>query len=217
MSLSLLKKNKKWQFLVGASLLVFFSLSGVASAKKMPVLSQGNTLFLTVRVKSKISKREVRVKGRVGIGGTVSISVNGVDEGLVALNAANKYSQKVPLSVGRNTIRVTAVRGEQTKIIEKTVTRRATKAIDKPLWVTILHSKNQVKKNNILIRGEAHGVWTVDLSVEGVYQTTVSVRTRVGKFKGRVNLPSLGANTVEATASKDGETVTVTKRILRLR
>lgn len=217
-----------WVFLRGKKrclsfLVIILLLAFLGEAERIHAASQTSfqpktdALFLSLCVEDKVSKKSVKVRGRVGIGGVVFISVNGKDQGTIKLNAENKYSKKIYLDIGDNLVQVTAVRGEQTKTLEKIVKRKAVKAIDKPLRVSFLHSRNETKKDNILVKGVAHGVWTVDVSVNGEFQVTAKVKTRVGKFKARVRLPLFGDNIIEVTARKENTFVKATKRVTRWR
>lgn len=203
------------EFFAALLLIAVFCAGQIAHAERIETASSESAPFLTLHVKEKVRKKSVRVKGRAGIGSTVSIFVNGVDQGEIPLRAESRYSKKVPLAVGENTIRVMASRDGTERSIQENVEREATKAIDKPLWITILHSKNQTKKRTMQVKGEAHGVFSVSIAVDGIFQKTATVKTRVGKFKARVTLEGEGAHEIQATAEKNGVFVTATKRIIR--
>jgi len=172
-------------------------------------------IFLTLHAKSKTKNPDVTLKGQVGKGASLSISVNGGDIGPVSLDELNKYHVRVPLAIGNNTIRVVASLGGEEKIVEKNIERKAKTAREKPLWVSIVHTKNRIKKPDVTVRGEAHGVSEVSISVDGVFQGTASVSIRKGKFKFRASLAP-GVNIIEARAESGSENVTATRRVTRL-
>ena len=92
---------------------------------------------------------------------------------------------------------------------------KLTKALEKPLWISIIHSKNQIKRSSIRIRGMAHGVASVMISVNDIYQKTVFLSKKRGKFKTRVNI-NTGWNEIQVRADNGSENVTATKRVKRI-
>jgi hypothetical protein len=174
--------------------------------------AEGNGIFLTLHAKKETKNPDVALKGRVGKDASVSISVNDEDIGPVSLDEHNKYRVRVPLTIGGNTIRVAASFGNKEKIIEKNIERKAKTAQEKPLWISIVHTKNRIKKSDVAVRGEARGVSEVRISVDGVFQGTALVSAKKGKFKLRVSLAP-GVNIIEARAESGGENITATKRV----
>lgn len=175
----------------------------------------GGWIFLTLNAKSKTKNADVTLKGRSETGANVSISVNGEDIGPVDLDELDKYHVRVPLAVGNNAIRVVASLNGEEKTIEKNITRKAKTAQEKPLWVSIAHTKNRIKKPDVTVRGQAQGVWEVSIYVDGIFQGTAFVSTGKGKFKFRASLQS-GVNIIEARADNGSENVAATKRVRRL-
>ncbi len=175
-----------------------------------------DSIFLTLKAKKKTKNPDVTLKGRVGIGANVSISVNGVDIGPVSLDEKNKYHVRVPLEIGNNTVRVTASRDGTEKIIEKNIERKSATNKERPLWVTIIYVKNRIEKPDVAVRGKAYDVSEVSISVNGEPQGTAEVSAKTGKFKYRVILP-VGVSEIRAEAVKGLENVTATKRVRRLK
>lgn len=172
-------------------------------------------IFLTLHAKNKTKNPDVMLKGRVGKDASISISVNGEDIGPVSLDGRNKYRVRVPLTIGDNSIRVAASCDGEEKILEKNIKRKARTAQEKPLWVSIVHTKNRIKKPDVAVHGKARGVSEVSISVGGVFQGTALVSTKQGKFKLRVPLAP-GVNIIEVRAENSTENVTATKRVRRI-
>lgn len=143
--------------------------------------------------------------------------MNGESIGEINLDEYNRYHVRVPLIIGNNTIRVTAEFEGQEKTLEKNIERKAKFAYEKPLWITIVNTKNRIKKPEatVTVRGKAYGVSKVSVSVDGFFQGTALVSNKTGKFKFRASLAP-GVNQIEVQAENGKENVTATKRVRRL-
>ena len=93
--------------------------SALASGKKAP-----GRLTLKASVKKRVKTSTARLTGKTGKYISITISVNGEVKRVLRATKKGKFSYKVPLAVGNNTISITASNGIRTKTITKTVTRR---------------------------------------------------------------------------------------------
>ncbi|HBB36519.1 MAG: hypothetical protein UX02_C0002G0015 [Candidatus Moranbacteria bacterium GW2011_GWC1_45_18] len=177
--------------------------------------AKGNGIFLVLRAKSKTKNSDVTLKGRTGKDTSISIFVNGEDIGDIILDEQNRYHVRVPLGIGNNSVRVTARSEGLEKTLEKNIKRKANTAYEKPLWISIAHTKNRIKKPDVTVRGKAHGVSEVQISVDGIFQGAAEVSAMTGEFKFRASLAS-GVNIIEARADNGSENVIATKRVRRL-
>lgn len=174
-----------------------------------------NEIKLTPRMVDRTKKVKVRIAGKTVKGAAVNIFVDGIDQGTVRVKKNGKFSKKVPLSVGTNKMRIAAYNSVGTKSYMRSVTRQAVRAVDRDLQVSIIHSKDQTKKATITIWGKAYGVSRVQIAVNDFEWGWTIVNTKTGKYKTKVSL-SEGANTIKVTATKNGETVAVTKAVEKI-
>jgi RHS repeat-associated protein len=139
----------------------------------------------------------------------VYVSVNGGKDIPVSLQCSGLFKQKVSLSVGTNTIKITATdaAGNSTTVT-RTVTRKGTTLkliVSEPTDETITRAAS------ILIKGTATGTGTITLKVNG---TAVSIAAN-GSFSTSVNLVE-GTNLVTITATDAAKTTfTVTRLVIK--
>jgi hypothetical protein len=171
--------------------------------------AKGSGIFLILKSKNKTRNPDITLRGRVGKDTAVSIFVNGESIGEVSLDEKNRYHVRVPLVIGNNTVRVVASSGGLEKVIQKNIVRKG-----KTIWISIIHTKNRIKKPDVTVRGRAYNVSEVQISVNGEFQGTALVSAK-GKFKFRASLLP-GVNIVEARADNGLENTTATKRVRRL-
>lgn len=174
--------------------------------------TQNNGPRLEIHTLDRTEKEQVRVAGYTTPGAAVKMYVNGSDQGKVKVGKKRgKISKRVDLpAIGANEILVTAENQDGSKSVIRYVERKAVKAVDKPLWLEDIHSKNETRNPVLEIWGKAYGVSRVQVSVDNVEWGWTIVNTRTGKYKTRVRL-SEGLNTVKVTGTKDDEIIIISK------
>ena len=81
-------------------------------------------LSLKVSVKKRVKKSSVRLTGKTGKYLTVTITVNGQLMRTMRASKKGKFSYRIPLQLGANTVIIQASNGSGTKTITKTISRR---------------------------------------------------------------------------------------------
>lgn len=189
-----------------------FSLAGLSC----PAAAQDNEIELEIRTLDKTTKSRVRVAGRTEPDASVKMYVNGSDQGKVRVSGRGKISKWVVLNtVGTNEILVTAENENGTKSITRNVIKEAKWAIDRPLGLDIIHTNNVTKKSVIAIWGEADGVSRVQVAVDDFEWGWAVVKRKSGYYEMKVRLEE-GLNIVKVTATKDGDSVVVTKAVNKI-
>lgn len=205
-----MKKTKKT---VSAITLVFFLAPVFGAGILRSAAAQNGEVRLEIHTLSETVKSRLKIAGWTAPGVSVKMYVNGSDQGRVKVGRRGKISKWVVLpAIGTNEILVTAESQAESNSATRYVERKAVKAVDKPLFLKIIHSKNETKNSVLEIWGMAYGVSRVQVLINETEWGWTVVNTWSGKYKTKVRL-SEGLNTVKVTVSKDDETITVTKNV----
>jgi hypothetical protein len=201
---------------ISAFFLIFFLTAVFSACFLRTAIAEGNGVQLEIRAIEKTTKPRVRVAGHTTPGAAVKMYVNGSDQGKVKLSRKGKISKWAVLSaIGDNEILVTAENENGTKSVTLNVERGAKRAIDRPLEIDIIHSKNVTDKSIVLIRGQVNGVSEVKVAVDDFEWGWAVVERKTGKYKMKVRLKE-GLNTVKVTATKGDDFVTATKVVEKI-
>jgi len=92
---------------------------------KAYTFAKGKKVKLSASVKKKTKKSQITLKGNTAKGATVKIFVNGTDLGTIKVSGKGKFSKKLSLQNGSNTVRIFASHAKKgTKNITKAITRK---------------------------------------------------------------------------------------------
>jgi hypothetical protein len=201
---------------ISAFFLIFFLTAVFSACFLRTAVAEDNGVQLEIKAINSTTKSRVRVAGRTSPGATVKMYVNGSDQGKVKISRRGRISKWAVLSaIGANEILVTAENENGTKSMTLSVEKKAKRAIDRPLEIDIIHSKNVTDKSIVLIWGQVDGVSEVKVAVDDFEWGWAVVERKTGKYKMKVRLKE-GLNTVKVTATKGDDFVTATKVVEKI-
>jgi hypothetical protein len=118
------KLGLKWKDSVNVRYEAHSTGSDVSEAKAY-IFTKDKKVKLTASAKKRTKKAKVTLKGKTAKGATVKIFLNGTDLGSIKVSGKGKFSKKLTLQKGANSVRVFSYHAKKgTKNLAKTITRR---------------------------------------------------------------------------------------------
>ncbi|MDI6777919.1 MAG: hypothetical protein QMD77_01905 [Patescibacteria group bacterium] len=179
-------------------------------------IEKSDPVRLSAFVPRKAKKAAVQVRGKTAAGTNLRILVGGEEQKSFDVGESGRFRKKISVGFGEQSVQLVAQHASKgTNNISRAVTRKITRAADKPLGLGIVHSKNKSSRSIVEVRGNADGVSRVQVFVNDEEWGWAVVNAKTGRYDMKIRL-SEGANTIKVVASKNDESVSVTKIVEKI-